>query len=264
MLWRLGLLVGLLALAVACGSGSRSPSSPTPSSSGDDTFTGTLSSGATRFHTINVRKDGTMNVTLTWTGGGAQDMLLKLTDTSCDQAIPSGPNCTDSGAGGCYYLYGSLEQLVTKSVRAGEAYRAWVYNGTYPGATVAYNLTVSIDPDAPAAQNDAFTGTLSSGGSAFHTINVTLKGVMNLNLTRAGGTPYDKMDLQLTDGSCDQGWPLGQRCTSFPFVADTRGGAGWLVARGQTYRAWVRYRAFADGYPPINYTLTVSIGNCRP
>ncbi len=131
----------VLTAVLVCG-GYACGSSPAAPSSQNTTFAGTIwVSDSQVFQPITVTKSGTMTVTLTWPSTTA-DLDLWLTDSSCSyldvRNCPDLGHSTHSGAG---------PETLTRTVTAGQTYRAWVVFWT--GAPTEYSSTYTLQVTIP-------------------------------------------------------------------------------------------------------------------
>jgi len=129
------ILVAALAATLACGTNKDSPTSPTSTPApSTQTVTGTVSSLGIVQHPVTIARSGNMTLALTW--GTSADLDLYLTNTTCNTYPPSS----------CQILAASdglaATERITRSVTAGETFKAWVDN--FSATPQNYSLTITI------------------------------------------------------------------------------------------------------------------------
>jgi hypothetical protein len=134
----LALLIGACGSKSSDGDGGTNPPGPSPSPTPGDPVTDNVNGNVAAFayvsHSLNVSRDGTLTVTLTWQG--AADLDLYLTAGTCPDVY---------GTNACERLAVSDQatgnsEVVSRAVRSGEQYKVWVDNN----ALTPQSYTVQI------------------------------------------------------------------------------------------------------------------------
>lgn len=130
------LLFAAALLLAACGDSPTEPTEPPPPSGKPETMTGNVGPYDVSSHPLEILRNGTLTVTLTWTGPA--DLDLYLTALECTGYPPD--ECLIYSRATA--VTGNQE-AIEWPVAAGEKYKVWIDNFS-PTTSAAYTVTAVL------------------------------------------------------------------------------------------------------------------------